>query len=221
MSRASIGLDERLNDYVVKNGEPEHPAQAKLRAVTGKMPEGMMQISADQGQFLAFIAKLIGARQTLEVGTFTGYSALSVALALPKDGRVVACDISEEWTSIGRRYWKEAGVVNKIDLRIGPAAETLKGLEKEGYRDRFDMAFIDADKGGYATYYESALKLVRPGGLIAFDNMLWSGRVADPKARDGDTKNIRALNAKIAADERVDRVLVPIGDGMMLARRRS
>jgi predicted O-methyltransferase YrrM len=221
MSRSSIGLDQRLNDYVVKSGQPEHPAQLELRKLTGKMPEGSMQISADQGQFLAFMARLIGARMTLEVGTFTGYSALTVALALPKGGKVIACDVSEEWTSIGRKYWKAAGVADRIELRIGPAADTLKALEKEGYRGRLDMAFIDADKGGYDSYYESALRLVRAGGLIAFDNMLWSGRVADPKVRDGDTRNIRALNAKISADERVDRVLVPIGDGMMLVRRRS
>jgi predicted O-methyltransferase YrrM len=221
MSRSSIGLDQRLNDYVVKSGQPEHPAQRELRKLTGKMPEGSMQISADQGQFLAFMARLIGARTTLEVGTFTGYSALTVALALPKGGKVVACDISEEWTSIARKYWKAAGIADRIELRIGPAAATLKALEKEGHRGRFDMAFIDADKGGYDSYYESALRLVRAGGLIAFDNMLWSGQVADPKVRDGDTRNIRALNAKISADERVDRVLVPIGDGMMLARRRS
>ena len=219
MSRETLGLDQRLNDYVVKCGEPEHPVAAKLRALTGRMPMASLQIAPEQGQFLALLAKLVGARNALEVGTFCGYSALWVALALPADGKLVACDISEEWTGIGRRHWQEAGVADKIDLRLGPAADTLEGLEKEGGAGQFDFAFIDADKGGYDDYYERALRLVRSGGVIVLDNMLWSGAVADPKARDAGTKTIRALNAKIAADRRVEKMMVPLGDGMLVARK--
>jgi predicted O-methyltransferase YrrM len=219
MSRESIGLDERLNRYVASCGDPEHPVAAELRQLTGKMAEASMQISPEQGQLLAFLAKLVGARNTLEIGTFTGYSALWVALALPADGRVVACDVSREWTDVARRYWRKAGVAERIDLRLGPAAATLAALERDGWSGRFDLAFIDADKGGYEDYFESALRLVRPGGVIALDNMLWSGRVADPKARDSTTRLIRDLNAAIAADPRVDRIMVPLGDGLMVARR--
>lgn len=220
MSRTSIGLDERLNAYVVTCGDAEHPVATKLRERTGAMANASMQSAAEQGQFLAFLAKAIGARTALEVGTFTGYSALWVALALPDDGKLVACDVSEEWTSIGRAYWQEAGVADKIDLRLGPAAETLKKLEDDGWVDRFDFAYIDADKSGYDGYYESALRLVRPGGVIVFDNTLWSGDVADPQIRDRSTNLIRALNAKVAADDRVDKVMVPLGDGMLTVRRR-
>ena len=219
MSRESIGLDERLNRYVASCGDPEHPVAAELRRLTGRMAEASMQISPEQGQLLAFLAKLVGARNTLEIGTFTGYSALWVALALPADGRVVACDVSREWTDVARRYWRKAGVAERIDLRLGPAAATLAALERDGWSGRFDLAFIDADKGGYEDYFESALRLVRPGGVIALDNMLWSGRVADPKARDSTTRLIRGLNAAIAADPRVDRIMVPLGDGLMVARR--
>jgi len=220
MSRLSIGLDERLNDYLVSCGQAEHPVAAKLRALTAAMPNARMQIAPEQGQFLAFLVRLIGARATLEVGTFCGYSALWVALALPADGRLVACDISEEWTAIGRRHWQEAGVADKIDLRLAPALETLAEMERDGRAGRFDLAFIDADKENYDAYYEHALKLVWAGGMIAFDNMLWHGRVADPTAHDASTDAIRALNAKIAADGRVDKVMVPLGDGMILARKR-
>ncbi len=220
MSRGSIGLDDRLNAYVVKNHAPEHPVLAELRALTGKMPNASMQIAPEQGHFLAFIAHLVGAKNALEVGTFTGYSALAVALALPKDGRLVACDISEEWTSIGRRHWEKAGVGGKIELRLGPAIATLKTLQREGKAGHFDLAFIDADKLEYDEYYELTLPLVRPGGVISFDNMLWSGKVADPKVRDKDTQAIRGLNKKIADDTRVESVLLPIGDGVMMARKR-
>jgi predicted O-methyltransferase YrrM len=218
MSRGSIGLDDRLNEYVVANHPAEHPVLAELRELTAKMPNSMMQIPPEQGHFLAFLVRLIGARNAIEVGTFTGYSALAVALALPKDGHLIACDISEEWTSIGRKYWQKAGVAGKIDLRLGPAVETLKALAKEGKKGAFDMAFIDAWKPDYAEYYELTLPLMRKGGLVAFDNMLWSGKVADPEATDGDTRAIRALNKKIAGDARVDPVLLPLGDGVMLAR---
>ncbi len=221
MSRVSIGLDEGLNDYLVRNQAPEHPVLAKLRAYTAKMPNSGMQIAPEQGQLLAFLARAVEARQTLEIGTFTGYSALTIALGLPADGKLVACDVSDEWTSVARTYWQEAGVADRIELRLGPAIETLAALEKEGAADRFDFAFIDADKTGYDAYYEAVLRLVRPGGIIAFDNMLQNGDVADPKAHGPSVEAIRALNAKIAADERVDRVLVPVGDGMTFVRRRA
>jgi predicted O-methyltransferase YrrM len=219
MSRGSIGLDDRLNRYVAENHPPEHPVLAELRKVTGKMPNAEMQVALEQGHLLAFLARLIGAQNALEIGTFTGYSALSVALALPRDGHLVACDINEAWTGIGRRHWEKAGVAGKIDLRLGPALETLKALKREGWTNGFDFAFIDAAKGEYDDYYELALKLVRKGGLIAFDNMLWGGAVANPRVKDGQTQALRTLNAKIAGDPRVDSVLLPVGDGMMVARR--
>jgi len=180
-----------------------------------------MQIAPEQGHFLTFLARLIGARRTLEIGTFTGYSALAMALALPADGRIVACDISEEWVSIGRPFWQRAGVADKIEVRIGPAIETLQQLERDGAAGSFDLAFIDADKENMDGYYEGALRLVRPGGLVILDNMFQGGRIIDPDNNDYRTNVVRDLNSKIAADERVDRVLVPIGDGMTLARRRG
>jgi predicted O-methyltransferase YrrM len=180
-----------------------------------------MQIAPEQGHFLTLLARLIGARRTLEIGTFTGYSALAMAMALPADGRIVACDISEEWVGVGRPFWQRAGVVDKIEVRIGPAIETLQQLEREGAAESFDLAFIDADKENMDGYYEGALRLVRPGGLIILDNMFQGGRVLDPDNNDFRTNVVRDLNSKIAADERVDRVLVPIGDGMTLARRRG
>jgi predicted O-methyltransferase YrrM len=219
MSRGSIGLDDRLNRYLADNHPPEHPVLAELRKLTGKMPNSAMQIAPEQGHFLAFLVKLIGAKNTLEIGTFTGYSALAVALALPKDGHLIACDVSEAWTSIGRQHWEKAGVAAKIELRLGPALDSLKDLKREGRRGSFDFAFIDAAKSEYDEYYERTLPLVRKGGVIAFDNMLWGGAVADRKVKDADTRGIRALNAKIAGDSRVDSVLLPVGDGMMVARR--
>ena len=220
MSRVSIGLDEALNDYLVEAQPPEHPALKALGAATAKLPMANLQIAPEQAALLAFVARLAGARNALEIGTFTGYSALAVALVLPEGGKLVACDLSEEWTSIGKPYWQRAGVAAKIDLRLGRALDTLAALEREGRAGDFDFAFIDADKTGYDAYYEHCLKLVRPGGVIAFDNMLQGGRVADRRARGADTVAVRALNAKIAADERVDRVLVPVGDGMTFVRRR-
>lgn len=218
MSRGSIGLDRRLNDYVVAGHKPEHAVLAKLRQVTGTMPMAGLQISPEQGAFLAFLVRLIGARTALEVGTFTGYSALAVALALPEEGRLVACDVNAEWTAIGQRHWQEAGVADRIDLRVAPALETLAALEAEGHADVFDFAFIDAQKSEYDAYYEAALRLVRPGGLIVFDNMLQHGDVADRSNRGSSTEAIRALNAKIAADDRVDAVLLPLGDGTTVVR---
>jgi predicted O-methyltransferase YrrM len=220
MSRTSIGLDERLNQYVVQAGGREHTVAAELREMTEALPNASMQIAPEQGQFLAMLAKLINAKRALEIGTFYGYSALWVALALPKDGRLVACDINDEWTAIARRYWERAGVADKIELRLGLATDTLRALEREAMAGSFDLAFIDADKSGYDEYYEQSLHLLRPGGVIVFDNVLWSGRVADPRVRDADTRALRALNTKIAADDRVDKVMVPIGDGMTVARKK-
>lgn len=219
MSRESIGLSPELNDYIVKAHPPEHPVLRKLRQRTAKLPMASMQIAPEQGHFLAFLVRLIGARRTLEIGTFTGYSALAVALALPDSGKVVACDVSEEWTAIARQHWEEAGVAKKITLRLAPALETLAALGQEGKPGRFDFAFIDAHKPEYDAYYEACLRLVRVGGLIAFDNMLQDGRVADRSDRGASVTAIRALNAKLAKDDRVDAVLLPLGDGMTLARR--
>jgi caffeoyl-CoA O-methyltransferase len=184
------------------------------------MPHAGMQISPEQGQLMALLVKMLGARRTIEVGVFTGYSALAVALALPADGRVVACDVSEEWTGVARRYWQKAGVANKVDLRLAPALATLDAMLAAGEADRYDFAFIDADKGNYAGYYDRCMKLVRPGGLIAVDNTLWNGWVADAAHAEDDTRAIRAFNDKLHADERIDLSLVPIGDGLTLARRR-
>jgi predicted O-methyltransferase YrrM len=220
MSRTSIGLDERLNEYLVRSGQTEHPVAAKLRLLTAAMPNASMQIAPEQGQLLAMLARLVNARRTLEIGTFTGYSALWVALALPSDGRLIACDVSAEWTAIARRHWEEAGVGGKIELRLGSAADSLKALERDGRTGEFDLAFIDADKDGYDEYYERSLRLLRGGGVIVFDNVLWSGRVADPAVQDADTKALRALNAKIAGDARVDKVMLPVGDGMTIARKK-
>src|SRR5262245_29040849 len=221
-ARARAALDDNaLYAYLQAKEPPEHPELAKLRELTRAMPRGRMQIAPEQGHFLALLARLIGARRTLEIGTFTGYSALAMALALPADGRIVACDISEEWVGIGRPFWKRAGVEQKIDVRFGPAIDSIRQLERDGAAASFDLSFIDADKENMDDYYEVSLRLVRPGGLIVLDNMLQAGRVIDPDNNDLRTNVVRDLNTKIAADERVDRVLVPIGDGMSLARRRG
>jgi len=213
-------LPDAVERYVCDTIAHETPVQRHLREETSRLPEAGMQIGADLGNFLALLVRAIGARRAVEVGTFTGYSALAVATALPTDGLLVACDISAEWTAIGRRHWEQAGVAARIDLRLGPALETLKDLQRALGAGAFDFAFIDADKSGYDSYYEACLELVRPNGLIALDNMLWSGKVADPAVKDATTVAIRTLNAKIAADPRVDASLLTIGDGVMLARRR-
>jgi caffeoyl-CoA O-methyltransferase len=179
-----------------------------------------MQISPEQGQFMALLAELVGARRVLEVGIFTGYSALVVALALPTDGRIITCDVDEEMTAIARRYWAEGGVADKIDLRLGPAVDTLDALLSDGGADTFDFAFVDADKENYDAYYERALALLRQGGLMVIDNVLWSGAVADPNQKDADTNAIRALNAKLHGDQRVSLSLLPVSDGITLARKR-
>jgi caffeoyl-CoA O-methyltransferase len=220
MSPRSIGLPAPLYDYLLSVTVREPPVLAKLRAETAKLTMAMMQIGPDQGQFMRLLVQLIGARRTLEVGVFTGYSSLSVALGLPANGRIIACDVSEEWTAIARRYWKQAGVAKKIDLRLAPATQTLDGLIKAKGAGTFDFAFIDADKANYDAYYERCLKLVRKGGLIAIDNVLWDGAVIDPAKRDADTRAIRALNKKLHKDKRVDVSMVPIGDGLTLARKR-
>ena len=215
------GVDQRLHDYLLIHRAPEHPELAALREATQQLPEGIMQITPEQWHLLALLVRLMTARRTLEIGTFTGYSALAVALALPADGRLVTLDIDDAWPSIGHEYWQRAGVAGKIEVKIASAVETLRQLENDGAAASFDLAFIDADKPGYDDYYESALRLVRPGGLIVLDNMLRRGRVADPTVTDDDTVALRKLNKKIAADERVDRILLPIATGMTFARRRS
>ncbi len=220
MSRDTHPLTDELYDYLKRVSLREPPLLRRLREETAGLERAEMQIGPEQGQFMALLVELIGAEKALEVGTFTGYSALVVALALPPDGRLVTCDRSEEWTSIARRYWEEAGVADRIDLRLAPAIRTLDRLLAEGGADSFDFAFIDADKENYDGYYERALRLVRPGGLITIDNTLWEGKVADPAVTDADTEAIRALNAKLLEDERVGLSLLPIGDGLTLARRR-
>ena len=213
-------IDDRLYAYLLAHQPPEHDQLRALRVRTSALPDARMQITPEQGHLLGLLVRLVAARQVLEIGTFTGYSTLAMALALPPEGRVTACDVSEEWTSIGREYWGQAGVVDKIDLLLAPAIDTLSGLEKERGRGKFDFAFIDADKTSYDVYYEAAMRLVRPGGLIVLDNTLRRGRVADPDESDADTLALRAINTKIARDERVDCVLLPIASGMTLARQR-
>jgi predicted O-methyltransferase YrrM len=219
MSR-QITLTDELLAYLQEVSLREPDALRKLREETAKLPMAGMQISPDQGQFMALLVRLIGGRRCLEIGTFTGYSALAVALALPADGRVVCCDVSEEYTAVARRAWASAGVVGKIDLHLAPARVTLDKLRAEGRRGSFDFAFIDADKENYDHYYEAALELVRIGGVIAIDNVLWSGAVIDPKKQDADTKALRALNRKLRDDQRVDISMLPLGDGLTLARIR-
>ena len=220
MSNRTIQLSDELYAYAQRVGVREPELLRQLREETAKLPQSRMQISPEQGALMAMLVGLMGARRCLEVGTFTGYSAVSVALALPADGRLVCCDLSREWTDVARRYWDSAGVADRVDLRIGPAIDTLDALLADGGADSFDFAFIDADKPSYDAYYERALRLVRRGGVIAIDNVLWSGAVIDPADETADTQAIRALNDKISSDERVDVVLVPIGDGLTLARRR-
>lgn len=210
-----IALTDRLYEYVVAMGARETRIQRQLRAETAKLPMGGMQIGPDQGALLQVLVRLLGARRCIEVGTFTGYSSLAVALALPPNGRIVCCDVSEEWTAIARRYWKKAGVDKKIDLRIAPALQTLNGL-----KGSFDFAFIDADKPNYWKYYERCLKLLRKGGLIAVDNTLWGGSVINPEKQSESTRALRVFNKKLARDRRVDIALVPIGDGLTLAVKR-
>lgn len=221
MSQGTLAVTPAIQRYLLDHSLREPAVLSRLRAVTGAMPQAQMQISAEQGQFLQFLARLTNARQCIEVGTFTGYSTLAVALVLPGDGRIVACDVSVEWTQIARQYWREAGVDARIDLRIAPALDTLDALLAQGHTDSFDFALIDADKGNYLGYYERVLALLRPGGLIAVDNTLWHGAVADPSVHDADTNALRAFNDRVHKDDRVDLSLVPIGDGLTLLRKRG
>ena len=220
MSKQTIGLDDRLYNYLLSVSLRKPEILRQLRQETNNHPQATMQISPEQGQFMALLVQLLGAKKTLEVGVFTGYSSLSVALALPPDGKIIACDVSEEHTAIARRYWQKAGVADKIDLRLAPALETLDRLLADGQAETFDFAFIDADKVNYEGYYERSLQLVRPGGLIAIDNVLWGGKVADSQFQNSSTLAIRALNQKLHHDERVTLSLVPIADGLTLALKR-
>ncbi len=221
MSNRTLPLDDRLYDYLLRHSLREHPALARLRAETAAHPQVVMQISPEQGQFMQLLVRLLGARRAIEVGVFTGYSSLAVALALPPGGTLLACDISEEYTRIARRYWAEAGVADRIELVLAPALATLDARLAAGEAGRYDFAFIDADKTAYHDYYERLLRLIRPGGLIAVDNTLWSGAVADPADQEDDTRAIREFNERLHADARIDLSLVPIGDGLTLARRRG
>jgi predicted O-methyltransferase YrrM len=220
MSRRTTPLDDALYDYLLEVSLREPDILRRLREETAGLEKASMQISPEQGQFLAMLVELSGATRILEVGTFTGYSALVMTLAMPDDGTLLACDIDEDWTAVARRYWDEAGVGERIELRLAPAAETLAGLVASGETGSFDLAFLDADKRGLDGYYEQSLELVRPGGLIAVDNTLWHGRVVDPDDTEASTEAIRAFNRKLRDDGRVSLSLVPIGDGVTLARKR-
>ena len=221
MSTRTIAMDDRLYEYFLAVGLRESEVLRRLREETARLEGSLMQVSPEQGQFMAFLARTMGVQRALEVGVYTGYSSLCVALALPADGRLVACDQSEEWTRVARRYWAEAGVADRVELRLGPALETLDGLVAEGRSGSFDFAFIDADKQEYEQYYERVLTLLRPGGVAAVDNVLWAGRVADAGRDDADTRAIRAFNEAVHADARVALSLVPIGDGLTLLRKRG
>ncbi|MFO7674736.1 MAG: class I SAM-dependent methyltransferase [bacterium] len=220
MSLKTLNLTDALHEYLLQVSLREPDVLRRLRAETLVLPEADCQIAPEQGQFMALLLRLIGARRVLEIGTFTGYSSTALALALPPDGRVVCCDRSEKWTAVARRWWKEAGVEDRVELILGPALVTLERLRAERGPGWFDFAFIDADKENDAAYFERCLELVRPGGLIAVDNVLWGGRVIDPGASDPDTAAIRVFNATLRDDERIDLSLVPIADGLTLCRRR-
>jgi predicted O-methyltransferase YrrM len=219
MSLRSL-LPEAVENYVSAVATRETALQKRLREETATMSGAGMQIGADEGALLALLVRLIGARRALEIGTYTGYSSLAVAMALPANGKLICCDINDEWTQVARRYWREAGLANTVELRLAPAADTLQDLLRNPGHGSFDFAFVDADKEGYDGYYEGCLKLVRTGGLMAFDNTLWSGRVADESNNDKDTVALRALNAKVRDDSRVDSCLLTVGDGVLLARKR-
>jgi len=215
----TLKLTDTLYRYVLDHSLREHPVQTAMREVTAEHRYAGMQIAPEQGQFMGLLVKLIGARRTLEIGVFTGYSALSVALALPADGHLLACDISDEFTRIGKPFWEEAGVAHKIDLQLAPALKTLDARLAAGEAGQYDFAFIDADKSSYDAYYERCLQLVRTGGLIAIDNTLWGGDVAKP-SNSADTTALQALNTKLHHDERIDLSLLPFSDGVTLARKR-
>lgn len=220
MSKGCIEVTAPLYDYVLRNSLREPPLLAELRGETAKSPMHQMQIAPDQGQFMGLLVEMLGVRQAIEIGTFTGYSSLVVALAMPADGRLIACDISQEYTAVARRFWAQAGVAHKIELKLAPALDTVAELIAAGRAGGFDFAFIDADKTNYDGYYEAVLKLLRPGGVVAIDNVLWDGAVIDRDKNDEDTVAIRKLNAKLKDDARVTLSMVPIGDGLTLARKR-
>jgi caffeoyl-CoA O-methyltransferase len=221
MSAEPLPLTKPLQAYLQSVAVRESEVAARLREETSAMPLSIMQITPEQAALMAMLVELIGARRCIEIGVYTGYSALAVASAMPADGRLIACDINEEWTAVARRYWAEAGIADKIDLRLAPAGETIAALIEAGEAGRFDFAFVDADKASYGAYYEGCLTLLRPGGLIAIDNVLWFGNVINPAKDDADTQAIRALNEKVGKDERVSVTMVPIGDGLTLARKRG
>jgi len=221
MTNRSISLTDSLYEYLLAASLREPDLLRRLREETAELPHARMQIAPEQGQLMALLVRLMGARRCLEVGVFTGYSSLAVALALPDDGRLVACDVSEDWTRVARRYWAASGVQHKIGLRLAPALETLEGLLAAGEAGSFDFAFLDADKENYPRYFEMLLELVRPGGLIVADNTLWSGRVADPANDEASTVALRRFNEQLHRDDRIDLSLVPIGDGLTLARKRE
>jgi predicted O-methyltransferase YrrM len=220
MSRRTLPLTDRLYEYLLANSLREHPALSSLREETSRLPGGGMQIAPEQGQLMAFLVELIGARRVLEIGCFAGYSALAMALALPPDGRLVTLEVNAEPIEIGRRAWQAAGVADKIEVRLGLALDSLDKLVRDRGAASFDLAFIDADKKSYDAYYERALTLVRPGGLILLDNMFWGGAVADPSDHERQTVGLRALNAKLHQDQRITLSLLPLGDGLTLARKR-
>lgn len=220
MSNRTLPLDDRLYQYLLSVSVHESAWQQRLREETARDPRRNMQISPEQGQFMALLVELLGARRLIEIGTFTGYSALSMAMALPEEGYLVCCDISKEWTDVARRYWHQAGVEKRIDLRLAPALETLDVLLQEGLQNSFDLAFIDADKENYLAYYEACLKLIRKGGLILVDNTLWDGAVADPENTEIETLAIREFNATLFKDNRIRLSLVPVADGLTMALKR-
>lgn len=220
MSARTLALTDEVRDYLLRVGVREDAVLARLRQRTAELAESRMQICPEQGAFLTLLARLVGARRILEVGTFTGYSSVALARALPPGGELVCCDVSEEWTALAREAWREAGVAGAVRLELRPALQTLDQLLAGGGAGSFDLAFVDADKGNYHAYHERCLRLVRPGGLLAYDNVLWGGRLADPAHQEPDTVALRAFNEVLAADERVDLSMVPIGDGVTLARVR-
>jgi len=220
MTRRTLPLDDRLYDYLLATALREHPAQARLRAATARLPEAGMQTAPEQAQLMALLVELCGARRVLEIGCFTGYGTLAMALALPPDGHLVTLDVNPEWVALGQQAWREAGVADRIEVRFGLALASLDQLIAAGAAGSFDLAFIDADKKSYNAYYERSLVLVRAGGLILLDNVLWGGLVADPANADHQTAALRALNTKLRDDARISLALVPIGDGLMLARKR-
>jgi caffeoyl-CoA O-methyltransferase len=221
MSNRTLTLDDRTYEYLLAHSLREDPRLARLRAETASHPQVNMQIAPDQGQFMQMLVRLAGARRAIEVGVFTGYSSLAVMLAMPPEGRMLALDVSEEFTAVARRHWQAAGVAGRIELVIAPAAATLEARLARGEAGQYDFAFIDADKTGYLGYYEQLLKLLRPGGLIVVDNTLWSGEVANPENREASTQALRAFNDALHQDPRIDLALLPVGDGLTLARLRE